>query len=38
MVAAVFLAAVVATTPLDLAPGTRYDPRIPTLQSVAGRR
>ena len=36
MIAAVLLATVVASAPLELAPGTRYDPRIPTLQSVAG--
>jgi len=36
MLAAILLAAVVAAAPLELAPGARYDPRIPTLQSVAG--
>ena len=35
MLAAVILA-VMASAPLELAPGTRYDPRIPTLQSVVG--
>ena len=35
MLAAVVLA-VMASAPLELAPGTRYDPRIPTLQSVVG--
>ena len=28
--------AMMASAPLELAPGTRYDPRIPTLQSVVG--
>ena len=35
MLAAVVLA-VMASAPLELAPGARYDPRIPTLQSVVG--
>jgi hypothetical protein len=33
---AMVLAAVVAAAPLELAPGTRYDPRIPTLRSAIG--
>src|SRR5687767_8565781 len=36
MLAAILMAAAVATPPIDLAPGARYDPRIPTLQAVAG--
>ena len=36
MLSAIMLASAVLAAPLDLSPGTRYDPRIPTLESVAG--
>src|SRR5688572_24483358 len=36
MITTALLAAVAASATLELAPGTRYDTRIPTLQSVAG--